>query len=176
MAEQSKRDDWLSQDDAALLAECSVDRFRSSGPGGQHANKTSSAVRLRHRPTGLIAVAEEERSQHANKAKAIRRLRMAIALNVREPIGASWESPAVFGQYVTKTGRIEVSKRNPVYPAIVAVVLDVVAARNGRLREAAAKLEVGTAQLSRFVVSDGKVLDAVNRTRQAAGLRKLSPR
>ncbi len=51
-----------------------VEAFRSSGPGGQHANKTSSAVRVTHTPTGLVAVAQEERSQHRNRALALARL------------------------------------------------------------------------------------------------------
>jgi peptide chain release factor len=51
-----------------------VEAFRSSGPGGQHANKTSSAVRVTHLPTGLVTVAQEERSQHRNRALALARL------------------------------------------------------------------------------------------------------
>ena len=49
-----------------------VDVFRSSGPGGQHMQKTSSAVRLTHVPTGLVAISQSERSQHQNKAIALK--------------------------------------------------------------------------------------------------------
>src|SRR6186997_2912367 len=67
-----------------LLAQCEVDTYRASGPGGQKRNKTSSAVRLRHGPTGLIVIAEESRSQHDNKAKALTRLWHALFLDLRD--------------------------------------------------------------------------------------------
>jgi protein subunit release factor B len=66
------RDTWTSLSDDQLLAQCEVDTYRASGPGGQKRNKTSSAVRLRHPPSGLLVIAEESRSQHENKAKALR--------------------------------------------------------------------------------------------------------
>lgn len=55
--------------------------MRASGPGGQHVNKTDSAVRATHRPTGLAATAQEQRSQHANRKLA--RLKLAIMLQER---------------------------------------------------------------------------------------------
>src|SRR5256885_7886786 len=75
---------WANLTDTQLLAQCEVDTYRASGPGGQKRNKTSSAVRLRHPPTGLIVIAEESRSQHENRARALRRMRQALFLEVRD--------------------------------------------------------------------------------------------
>jgi protein subunit release factor A len=65
----------IPDDDEALLAECRVETFRAGGPGGQHQNTTESGVRLVHLPTGVRAVARNERSQHRNRQLALARLR-----------------------------------------------------------------------------------------------------
>ncbi len=69
----------LPSTDEKLLAECDVDTFRSGGKGGQHVNKTESAVRLRHRPSGLVVTCQQERSQHQNKQLCLIRLREKVA-------------------------------------------------------------------------------------------------
>lgn len=76
----------LPESDEDLLRECEVETFRSSGPGGQHVNKTESAVRLRHSPSGVVVTSQEERSQHRNKANCLQKLRRRIEqLNYRAP-------------------------------------------------------------------------------------------
>jgi len=68
----------LPESDDDLLRECEVDTFRASGPGGQHVNKTESAVRLTHRSTGVVVTCREERSQHRNKENCLRKLRERV--------------------------------------------------------------------------------------------------
>jgi len=74
----------LPESDEELLRQCEVETFRSSGPGGQHVNKTESAVRLRHLPSGVVVTSQQERSQHRNKAVCLLKLRQRIErLNFR---------------------------------------------------------------------------------------------
>ena len=65
----------IPETDDALLAECSVETFRSSGPGGQNVNRRETAVRIRHLPTGTVVTCQDERSQRRNKRIALARLR-----------------------------------------------------------------------------------------------------
>ena len=125
------RNQWTSLTDPQLLAQCAVDTYRASGPGGQKRNKTSSAVRIRHPPSGLIVIAEESRSQHENRARALRRLRQALFLKIRDPLGAIQLTPealAACPDYQVARdaqGRLDLGKRDPRFWPAVGVVLDV---------------------------------------------------
>lgn len=165
---------FLALSDDALLRQCAIDCYRASGPGGQKRNKTSSAVRLRHTPTGLMATASEERSQHLNKARALRRLRATIALEIRKDGTLVGLPPsALLRSYLTAAGAIKVAVRNEHYWHVVAEVLDVVESCHSGVRDAAQRLGVTTAHLVKFLAGHPKVWERVNQMRAAAGAKPL---
>ena len=135
-------------DDATLLAECDVDTYRASGPGGQKRNKTESAVRLRHRPTGIIVIAEESRSQAENRVRGLKRMREALALRLRQPLSEEG-APAA------------------------ASVLDVLVLLRGSVADTAARLSVTTGNLSSFLTGDDDLMTEANRIRAGFGLKAL---
>ena len=173
------RSRWTALTDEQLLAQCEVDTYRASGPGGQKRNKTSSAVRLRHTPSGLLVIAEESRSQHENKARALRRLRRALFLKLREELAAADLAPerlaarADLGPARGPDGRLRPARKDPRYWAAAGVVLDVLQALGGRVGEAAAALGTTTGNLVDFLRGDDKVWEQANQLRARFGHKAL---
>jgi hypothetical protein len=166
------RDAWLALTDADLLRQCEVDTYRASGPGGQKRNKTSSAVRLRHLPSGLIVIAEESRSQHENKAKALKRLHQAFALKVRDP-NADARVPASIAAVKNADGRLDVGRKDPRFWPAVAAALDVLDSHHGRVHDAAVALGVSTGNFIGFLQTEPKVWAEANAIRQRHGQKPL---
>lgn len=169
---------WSNLTEAQLLAQCEVDTYRASGPGGQKRNKTSSAVRLRHTPTGLIVIAEESRSQHDNKAKALKRLSHALFLELRDPLPSDLTPELVatlpdFAPARGADGRLHLSAKNPRFWPAVGVVLDVLTAVEARVADAATLLGVSTGNLIDFLQTDPKVWQEANRLRTVFGQKAL---
>jgi hypothetical protein len=158
--------------DEKLLADCEVQTFRASGPGGQKRNKTDSAVRIIHRPTGIVAIANESRSQHENRARALRRLRKLLALRVRQPVSEGAISPAI-AAVIGRDGRLRVGQRDERYLPAAAAVLDLLQALGGSVSEAATRIGITTANLSAFLTADEDLLVETNRLRAGFGLRPL---
>jgi RF-1 domain len=169
------RSAWTALTDEQLLAQCAVDTYRASGPGGQKRNKTSSAVRVRHPPSGLVVIAEESRSQHENRARALRRLRQALYLHIRDPFAPA-DGPALPPEIAavrTADGRLDVGRKDPRFWPAVGVLLDVLEAHAGRVAEAAAALGVTTANLVDFLRLEPKVWQRANELRHRHGLKPL---
>lgn len=173
------REVWTALSDPQLLAQCEVDTYRASGPGGQKRNKTSSAVRLRHPPSGLIVIAEESRSQHENRARALRRLRQALYLRLREELPPEARTAAVlaarpdYGPARDGEGRLHLGRKDPRYWPAVGVVLDVLQAVEARVGEAAEALGVSTGNLIDFLSGDDKVWEQANHLRTRFGHKAL---
>src|SRR5205085_1774476 len=110
-------------DDERLLVECSRQTTRRSGPGGQHRNKTETAVVLTHVPTGVRAEANESRSQAENLKSALFRLRQSLAEQLRlsvEPHAV----PSALWQSRTLRRKLTVSDAHADFPALLAEALD----------------------------------------------------
>ena len=166
--------DALRLSDRELLAECDVHTYRASGPGGQKRNKVESAVRIRHRPTGTTAIAEESRSQLENRPRALRRLREAIALRVRTPIElAEFHLPNELVAVLRSGGRLQLNEHSPDYPIIVATLLDLLSACTGRVSEAAERLGISTHHLTQFFAEHPRMWQQVNQIRRQHDLNPL---
>lgn len=162
--------------DAVLLRQCLVQTFRGSGPGGQKRNKTDSAVRIQHTPSGLTAQSDDSRSQHDNRRGALWRLRWKIALNLRtahtpETL-ASFTPAAPLAQFISTRGKQPGRKRIE-HLLAVAALLDLFAALECSVRDTAQAIGLSTGALSRLLLSQDELAHAVNTLRKERQLHPL---
>src|SRR6266540_3907838 len=175
----SRRAVWTRLSDAQLLAQCEVDTYRASGPGGQKRNKTSSAVRLRHPPSGLIVIAEESRSQHENRARALRRMREALYLKLRDELTPEQLRPeALAGRDEYRVarpgeGRLDLRRKDPRFWPVAGLVLDVLQALEARVSESAEALGISTGNLIDFLQTSPKLWEQTNQLRARFGHKPL---
>ncbi len=165
-----------------VVPQCRWEAFRGSGPGGQHRNKTSSAVRVTHVPTGISATASESRSQAENRRKALGRLRHRIAMEIRQSVGIDpFNLPAWFVEVAApmqgegmRLARI--SLRHERYLDVVALMLDLLTAVDGSVSAAARHTGASSSDLVGFLQGDEKLLVQANRIRREFGLKPLGGR
>ena len=156
--------------DAVLIAECEISNSSTHSPGGQHRNKTESSVRFRHRPSGLVAQCEEHRDRADNRAAALLRLRIRLALRERGVSDPAWLQPFRRGN------GLAVAPHEPGYALATACCLDALAAAQAVIGEAARALALSTSQFTKLLAADKEVMHAANELRQAAGLRPIRVR
>ena len=159
------RDDFLDMDDEALLRQCREECFRASGPGGQHRNKTDSAVRLSLLDGSVMALCSDHRSQHRNRAEALRRLRLTLALELRMAVTDSASQ--------VWTGQWKLGRKDRRYADFTAHLLDVLSHHDWGVGLAAKELGTSTGKLIRALSRDPHLWNAVNKERAKIGLVNL---
>ena len=155
-----------------LLSQCEIRRLRRSGPGGQHRNKVETAVVICHQPTGICGEASERRSQFQNQQKAIGRLRIKLALAVRDTRCDKASPSPLWESRRTGTG-ISVSAAHDDFPEILAEALDVLEANEWDAKASADHLNVSATQLVKLLRREPKALAQLNVHRQQQGLTPL---
>ncbi|MBQ6474558.1 MAG: peptide chain release factor-like protein [Victivallales bacterium] len=154
----SDRNAWLALDDQSLLRLCRCEACRGTGPGGQKRNKTSTAIRLVHLPTGIAVEDDATRSQHQNRDGALRKLRLQLAMELRE------EPVADCGPMPSEKAR---------QPFWVAVALDALENCGFRIAEAAALMGLSTARLGKDLSRIPSLWQKVNSARVERGMERL---
>ncbi|MBK9034208.1 MAG: peptide chain release factor-like protein [Myxococcales bacterium] len=170
------RDAAILASDDELVRACEVDRYRASGPGGQKRNKTESAVRVRHRATGVIAHADDSRSQHDNRVKAVRRLRGHLALELRAPLDLASYAPSPRLRALLDGGAARLGEKTRAtaeFWAAIAELLDVAFACGVEVAATGARVGLGSGAVARFLTCDPQVLRTINQERAQRGLRPL---
>jgi len=154
-----------------LLSQCKLQRTRRGGPGGQHRNKVETAIVIVHEPTGVWAEANERRSQAENRAQALFRLRVRLALEVRQDrVPSALPGPSSLWIQRSAGGQIHVNPRHDDFPPLLAEALDTIQAADSDVPVAARQLGVTPSQLVKLLKLQPDALVGVNRQRAVRSL------
>ena len=156
-------------DDDALLAQVREVRRKAGGPGGQRRNKVATAVHWEHTPSGVTVDASERRSTEDNRKRALSRLRLALAVQHREPADPNWRAPSDFFARRTAGARLTLSATHRDVAPLIAEALDRLAARDFEVEPAATDLGLSTSRLIKLLKLHPPALVLLNRALADAG-------
>lgn len=158
-----------------LLSGCETQRTRRGGPGGQHRNKTETAIVVTHLETGVSGQASERRSQQANKEAAVFRLRLNLAISVRTELDVNNSEclPAELWIRRASGGKMNVSTSHADFPSLIAESLDWIAAYEFELGTASRRLGLSTSQMVKFLKQCPEAWQWVQQQRHQLGLPRL---
>ena len=159
--QETERDHWLNLPDPELLKECDQESCRSRGKGGQKVNKTSVAIRLTHRFSGISAEDDSSRSQHENRLHALHKLRHNIALQMRKEFSQDSAFQMEPAPALSNHQR---------YSLWLATVLDCLAANNWDPKETALQLNTTRTHLLHLLFRDSAAWQYINIQRTQSGL------
>lgn len=154
-------------DEQLLFKSIDCERFRSSGPGGQHVQKTNSAVRLRHKESGICCQCQDHREHRRNLSAALKELRLRLAMHYRG-----------FGQAELLTQRrhgerLRVSVDAKDFHLLVGYIFDILVNSDWDTRAAAEVCALSHSQLCKFLKLNKLVLQRVNDERMQRDLYAL---
>jgi hypothetical protein len=158
--------------DVELLKQCEVRTGRRRGPGGQHRNKTESAVVIHHVPTDTEGQAAERRSQADNHRNALKRLRLNLAIEVRES-SLIEAVPTELWRQRCRNGRMVINPEHADFPPLLAEALDAIHDHAGNVHAAADQLGCTFSQLLKFLKHEPRAWQKVSVWRKQRGLPEL---